>query len=63
LQQVVVFVIFVADIEGRVGEDEVCERLFDPAEKLYTVATNYIIQQFIHFFILALIVKKSKVKM
>jgi len=49
---VVVFIVFVADVEGRVGEDEVGEGLANLAEDLYTVAAYNLIEKFLHIDIL-----------
>jgi len=44
----VVFVVFVSDIERRVGEDKVGKRFFDFTEDFYTVAAYYSVEQFLH---------------
>ncbi|MHC4186430.1 MAG: hypothetical protein ACYSR4_10965 [Planctomycetota bacterium] len=49
---VVVFVVLIADVEGRVGKDKVGEGSFDFAENLYAIAADYLIQKLLHSHIL-----------
>ena len=57
---IVVFIVFISDIELRVGEDEVDKRFFGFTEDFYTVATYYPVEQFLHSDILKS--KREKVK-
>ena len=45
---VVVFIVFVADIERRIGEDEVCKGFANLAEDIYTIVAYYLILKFLH---------------
>jgi hypothetical protein len=45
---VVVFVIFITDIKGWVGENQVRERLVNLAQHLYTIATYYFVLKILH---------------
>jgi hypothetical protein len=49
---VVVFIVFVADVERRVGKNEVGKGFAYFAEDLYTVAADYLIQELLHIAIL-----------
>ena len=45
---VVVLVVFVADVERRVREDQVGKRLAHLAEDLYAITTDYPVTQLLH---------------
>lgn len=45
---IVVFVVFVADVERRVGKDKVGKGLAGPAQNLYAVAAYYPVEKFLH---------------
>ena len=45
---IVVFVVFVADVERRVGKDKVGKGLFDFAQDLYTIAAYYLVDKLTH---------------
>jgi hypothetical protein len=45
---VMVFIVFVADVERRVGKDKVGKGFSNPAQNLYTITAYYFIEKFLH---------------
>jgi hypothetical protein len=45
---VVVFIVFVADVEGRVGEDEVGKWFAGLDQNLYAITAGYLVEELLH---------------